>query len=91
MWSLQRLRDALPPGAFDKMYAKLAASAALAVTAALPDIRAEAAALGTLPNSSFELLGLDFLLDEAMHPWLLEVRCAQMISQFNRQWCMPLL
>ena len=52
---------------------QLLRSTALTFWAAVPHIQAEAASAHLPSGGAFELFGLDYLLDEQGHPWLLEV------------------
>ncbi|KAI8474298.1 MAG: tubulin-tyrosine ligase family-domain-containing protein [Monoraphidium minutum] len=73
VWDLDMLREHLGGAAYDALWSKLVSSAARVVAATLPEVLSEQAKLQAPPNSTFELLGLDYLVDADHHPWLLEV------------------
>eukprot|EP00798_Chlamydomonas_sp_ICE-L_P005188 gene5188-18411_t len=73
VWTLQQLRDHIGHDCYNAMYSKLQQNVALTYAATLPSLRAEAEKMRTPPNSTFELMGLDFMVDDQYRPWLLEV------------------
>ncbi|KAJ9524612.1 hypothetical protein QJQ45_024202 [Haematococcus lacustris] len=73
VWDLGRLEQHLGAAAWALLWGRIQRSAALMVAAALKDMQASQAELQLPPESTFELLGLDYLVDTAMTPWLLEV------------------
>ena len=73
VWDLEALKTHLGAAAYDVLWEKLADSAARVAAAALPAVLDEQATLAPPPDSSFELLGLDYLVDDQGTPWLLEV------------------
>eukprot|EP00878_Enallax_costatus_P040036 GHUV01046010.1.p1 GENE.GHUV01046010.1~~GHUV01046010.1.p1 ORF type:complete len:602 (+),score=176.12 GHUV01046010.1:192-1997(+) len=73
VWNLVMLKQHLGADVYKRLWNKLVSSAAHVACAAMGEVRQEHAAGRVPPNSTFELLGLDYLVDEDMHPWLLEV------------------
>ncbi|KAL6752058.1 tubulin-tyrosine ligase family-domain-containing protein [Haematococcus lacustris] len=73
VWDLGRLEQHLGAPAWALLWGRIQRSAALMVAAALKDMQANHAELQLPPESTFELLGLDYLVDTSMTPWLLEV------------------
>ena len=64
-----------PPGTdvFRTLWGRISHSTAAVFSAALPHLKGQSEALGVQPGSTFEVLGLDYLVDSDMRPWLLEV------------------
>lgn len=73
VWNLDMLKQHLGAGPYKQLWSQLVSSAAHVACAALGDVRTEHRKSAVPPNATFELLGLDYLVDGAMHPWLLEV------------------
>lgn len=84
VWGLERLKDhfdsTLGPAAWPGLWREMRRRAALGVAAALPSLQAAHAWLRPkLQNYGFQMVGLDFLIDDQMVPWLLEFNSAPSI------------
>ena len=77
-WSMTELKQYLREKtggehAFDRIWATVKQSTARTLAAAIPGIRKEVGRLPYYQEGNFEFLGVDFVLDSDMKPWLIEV------------------
>lgn len=80
VWGLERLQQHLGQRKWQALWAAMQQSSALTAAAVLGPMRAAHRWLQpSISNYGFQMLGLDFLVDEALHPWLLEVNSAPSI------------
>ena len=80
VWELPQLRAHLGEVRWTALWADLRRSAAATAAAALGPLRAAHAWLSPrLHDYGFQMVGLDYLIDESMTPWLLEVNSAPSI------------
>ncbi|GAX75739.1 hypothetical protein CEUSTIGMA_g3182.t1 [Chlamydomonas eustigma] len=75
VWDMKQLRRYLGDRDFDVLMNRILHNTAMTYAAALEPMRREASKMGrpAAGCSSFELMGLDFLVDSSLNPWLLEV------------------
>lgn len=80
VWDLPQLQQQLGQGAWDALWHQMQVSSALTAAAVLGPLRAAHRWLQpSVSNYGFQMLGLDYLIDESLHPWLLEVNSAPSI------------
>ena len=72
---------------FDSTWSHLINITSLALAAAIPSMRSEAAELGAPPQGPFEFFGLDFVFDAGLKPWLLEVNAVPSLARRKRSGC----
>ncbi|KAK9830487.1 hypothetical protein WJX72_011998 [[Myrmecia] bisecta] len=77
-WDVDRYRAYLQettgsPAAFDKVWGGVQRALGFAFAAAAPTLRADAAYYKAGPGATFELVGVDFVVDADYHPWLIEI------------------
>ncbi|KAI8114056.1 hypothetical protein M9434_002182 [Picochlorum sp. BPE23] len=77
-WSMTELKQYLLEktggvDAFDRIWSTVKQSTARTLAAAIPGIRKEVRRLPYYQEGNFEFLGVDFVLDSDMKPWLIEV------------------
>lgn len=77
-WSMAELQEYLRSktgndDAFDTMWEGVKSSLAATIAAAIPSVRFHAQQFKNYQDNNFEVLGCDFVVDEDMKPWLIEV------------------
>ncbi|GLI61494.1 hypothetical protein VaNZ11_003822 [Volvox africanus] len=73
VWNLQQLEGHMGTETYGKMWRQVQRNSALVIAAALKHIKADHEALKCPSGMTCEVVGLDYLIDEDLHPWLLEV------------------
>ncbi|KAI8462616.1 MAG: tubulin-tyrosine ligase family-domain-containing protein [Monoraphidium minutum] len=73
VWDLQRLAAHVGAGRWAGLWRQCLSASALVFAAALRRIQEVQAQMDLPPKSTFQYFGLDFLVDAALHPWLMEV------------------
>ncbi|MEW5315281.1 MAG: hypothetical protein WDW38_006722 [Sanguina aurantia] len=72
VWDLHQLQQHMGDDAWKTLWDRIANNCAMVVSAALGPIKSEHELLKVPFGSTFELLGLDYLIDTQLQPWLLE-------------------
>lgn len=73
VWSLQQLAQHMGTAHWQVLWQQLASVTALVFAAALRRIQEVQAQMDLQPRQTFQYFGLDFLVDDSLHPWLMEV------------------
>jgi len=91
VWGLERLaahfdREYGGPDAWRTLWREMRRRAALSIAAALPSLQAAHAWLRPpIEGYGFQMVGLDFLIDEHLEPWLLEFNSAPSIMAVHAE------
>eukprot|EP00879_Flechtneria_rotunda_P008305 GHRR01008699.1.p1 GENE.GHRR01008699.1~~GHRR01008699.1.p1 ORF type:complete len:583 (+),score=215.80 GHRR01008699.1:172-1920(+) len=80
VWDLQQLQQQIGHKQWHCLWQQIRSSSALTAAAVLAPMRAAHKWLQpSISNYGFQMLGLDYLIDDRLHPWLLEVNSAPSI------------
>lgn len=80
VWGLEQLQQQLGQQKWQQLWEQMRVNTALTAAAVLGPMRAAHRWLQpSINNYGFQMLGLDYLVDDQMHPWLLEVNSAPSI------------
>lgn len=86
VWDLEQLKGRLGAPAFDKLWAQMMHLTARSLSAAVKSLHdADAWLQPAFPDYGFQMVGVDYLVDEAMVPWLLEYNSAPSIMVQHEQ------
>lgn len=73
VWDLNRLAAHLGARAWRALWRRCLEATARAFAAALRRVQEVQAQMDLPPKSTFQYFGIDFLIDAALHPWLMEI------------------
>uniref|UniRef100_A0A383W244 Tubulin--tyrosine ligase-like protein 5 n=1 Tax=Tetradesmus obliquus TaxID=3088 RepID=A0A383W244_TETOB len=86
VWGLDELAAELGQQQWQQLWAAMRRSSALTAASVLGPMRAAHRWLQpSVSNYGFQMLGLDYLVDEAMQPWLLEVNSAPSVMAVHSE------
>jgi hypothetical protein len=86
VWDLPQLQQQLGQQKWEALWEQMKVSSALTAAAVLGPLRAAHRWLQpSVSNYGFQMLGLDYLIDESLHPWLLEVNSAPSIMAVHSE------
>lgn len=85
-WSMNTFQEHInnvtgSPAAFDLMWAHMQKIIGYTYAAGLNAMRGAAAVLGPPPDSSFEVFGVDMLVDTDYRPWLVEINAVPSLAR----------
>lgn len=80
VWGLNQLQQQLGEGVWGKLWHEITDKVALSISSALSSLHAAHKWLKpSISNYGFQMLGLDVLIDDDLHPWILEFNSAPSI------------
>jgi len=86
VWDLPQLQQQLGRQKWERLWQQMRMASALTAAAVLGPLRAAHRWLQpSVSNYGFQMLGLDYLIDESLHPWLLEVNSAPSIMAVHSE------
>jgi hypothetical protein len=92
VWTLQQLEQHMGGPAWATLWSKMERASALTIAAAYqPLLKAHQWLASPVEDYGFQMVGLDYMIDEDMAPWLLEVNSAPSIMAVHSEADMQVL